>query len=237
MLFLKEGIMMNEEIDKSKEGYIYIYKCIVGKKDDVCKIGKTKHFRDDNDRLAQHLRTTYYGFTPYTRFDTNEVIATGFRVNNINKADTAIKNAFKDKGLSDIEIYNVSYLNGIKTIYKVLNDNALFTGIYRDGYTTYKQLININKKYILDDYKNYEEELGKDKFEPLLKELWKKYKYNYPNYLAGYICKEKDLKSYVSERHNYVPFGNGLFFNINYNYQTKSEIIKKLNDALNDKKN
>lgn len=228
---------MNDEADKSKEGYIYIFKCIVGTKDDVCKIGKTKHFKDDKDRLAQHLRTTYYGFTPYTRFDTNEVIATGFRVSNINKADTVVKNAFKEDSFSDLEIYNIPYFDGIKRLYEVLNDKEkrLFTGIYRDGYTTYKKL-GINKKYILDDYKNYEEELGKDKFEPLLKRLWEKYKNKeFPQDLVGYICEEKDMKSYVSERGNYVPFGKDLYFNINFRYATKAEILKKLNDALNDK--
>ena len=43
------------------------------------------------------------------------------------------------------------------------------------------------------------------------------------------------MKSYVSERGNYVPFGKDLYFNINFRYATKAEILKKLNDALNDK--
>ena len=223
--------MDNEE--NSKEGYIYIFKCIVGTNDDVCKIGKTKHFKDKNDRLAQHLRTTYYGFTPYTRFDTNEVIATGFRVNDMDKADRVIKKAFNKERLSNIEIYNISYFEGIKRIYNTIKSD-FFTGIYRDGYTTYKEL-SINKKYIIDDYKNYEEELGIDKFKPLLKKLWKIYGINYPNSLANYICEEKDLKTYVRDRGNYVSFGKGLTFNINYNYLAKKKIMEILKDALNDK--
>ena len=64
-------------LENLNKGYIYIYKCIVGSKSDVCKIGKTKHFHDGYYRLKQHGRTLYYGFVPYTDFTTGFPIATG----------------------------------------------------------------------------------------------------------------------------------------------------------------
>ena len=51
-------------VSGNNQGYIYIYKCVVGLGSDVCKIGITK---DYDKRLKQHVRTPYYGFIPYNR--------------------------------------------------------------------------------------------------------------------------------------------------------------------------
>ena len=92
---------MNEKLN---EGYIYIYKCVVGSGSDVCKIGITK---DYHKRLQQHVRTPYYGFMPYIEFTTGNPIATVFKISNYDSADTIINNIFHENQFGTFEIYSI----------------------------------------------------------------------------------------------------------------------------------
>lgn len=217
----------------SKEGYIYIYKCIVGINNDICKIGMTENYKNDKDRLRQHLRTPYYGFVPYTRFDTNEVIATIFKVNDVKKADKAVKNHFsnfKDKKiqLSELEIYNINYEDGYKELYKLLKEKEYFVGIYRDGYSSYKDLM-LNKKNILDGYKDYEGTTKKKDFEEQVKRLRRKYKGKYPDELRAMLREKKEFEqSSPSHFKDCIDFGFGLVLDVHVSHAEKMIKLERL---------
>lgn len=233
-------------MSRGGEGYIYIYKCIVGKNDDICKIGKTGNYKNDRDRLVQHLRTPYYGFTPYTRFDTHEVIATIFKVNNVDKADNDVKNYFekerkifnKKSGLDEIfkiqlsglEIYNIDYEDGYKELYKLLKEKNYFIGIYRDGYSSYREL-KLTKNVILDGYKDYEGTTKKQDFEAQVKRLKKKYKGNYPDELKLMLRDKKEFEeSSPSHFKDCIDFGYGLVLDIHVCHAEKVNKLERLKD-------
>jgi predicted GIY-YIG superfamily endonuclease len=90
----------------NNQGYIYIYKCLIGKCSDICKIGVTGDYKS---RLEQHVRTPYFGFMPYCDFSTGKPIATVFKVNDYTNCDSIIKKHFKHLQVSSLEIYNVEY--------------------------------------------------------------------------------------------------------------------------------
>lgn len=216
----------------SKEGFIYIYRCIVGSNKDICKIGVTKHLGDEWDRLRQHLRTPYYGFTPYTEFLSGNVIATGFKVIDMIRADKKVKSYFAKQQISSIEIYNIEYAYAIEKLYNLLKDENLLLGIIRDGYSTYKSL-KIPYNLILDDFDDYEGGTTKKDFEPIVNRLIEKYKGDYPDELLSMLREEEEFKvicpsHYNGGKGNFLRFGDNLILDIHYCKSKKIEIMEKL---------
>ena len=198
MLFKKEGIMMNENGDKTKEGYIYIYKCTQSTdKQDICKIGKTIHFKDELDRIKQHNRTPFHGFTPYIDFDTNQTIITVFKVNDATGADTVVKEAFNEFSMFETELYGVDYVDAIEKLYNLLKDNYYLLGIFRDGHTSvFKRLgVKYNSNLIIDGYGDYEDGTDKKDFQNLIKEIDNKYLGDYKTGFINGLCIDKAIYS------------------------------------------
>lgn len=216
----------------AKEGFIYIYRCIVGSNKDICKIGVTKHLGDEWDRLKQHLRTTYYGFTPYTDFVSGKVIATGFKVTDMRKADNKVRSYFSKQQISSIEIYNIDYAEAIEKLYNLLKDESLLLGIIRDGYSTYEYL-KIPYNLILDNFKDYEGGTTRKDFMPIVNRLIEKYKGNYPDELLSMLREEDEFKEVCSSHYNegkgnFIRFGDNLILDIHYCKSKKKEIMEKL---------
>ncbi len=212
-------------MSKNTQGYIYVFKLIVGTCNDFIKIGKSGNIDNEKDRLVQHKRTSYHGFTPYCDFVTGKIIATKFEVKNMNKCDKAIKEIkkLKNKQLSNLEVYNIDYDIANKLIYEYLvNENELIKFV-EDGYSVYpfiKESTSI-KSITKKDYNKVKDD------------LINKYKKNLPEELLE-ILREKDefikhCKSHY-DRKNYIDFPNDLVLDTNFNAETR---IKLYNDLLN----
>lgn len=210
-----------------KEGYIYIYKCIVGAHSDICKIGRTKHFEDNCDRLKQHVRTTYYGFTAYTEFTTGKPIATLFKVKNLNKADHLIKKYFKEYQVSSIEIYNIDYDDAIEKIYYYLKENEQLIELIKEDFSAY-EFLNRNSE---NDTIN----TTKSAFEKVKQELLLKYPDEIPYQLLVLL---RDIKEFQQNcpshfrNNHFIEFPNGLVLDINFNKAKRVEILNKLKQLL-----
>ncbi len=212
-------------------GFIYIYRCIVGANKDICKIGKTKHLGDHSDRLTQHLRTTYYGFTPYTDFSTGKVIATGFKVTDVDQADKLVKNLFKDRQVSSIEVYNVDYDSAIKELYDFLNANNLLVSFVEDGISAYDFL----KVEDNGDTLKINVDTSKSAFEDIKEQLLSKYGNELPDELL-LLLRDQDEFIEICPSHyksgNYIDFPNNLVLDIHYNKMKRVDILSKLRDLL-----
>lgn len=212
------------------EGYIYIYKCIVGSGSDVCKIGKTKHFHDGYDRLKQHGRTLYYGFVPYTDFTTGFPIATGFRVKNYNIADALVRKNFSDRQFSNIEIYNVDYDLAIKELYEVLNSNGQLIELIQDGISAYDFLVTAPE--VVDEVN---EDTSKATFETVKDKILLKYGNELPEKLMILLKDKEDFMNNCRSHYasgNYIDFPNNLVLDIHYNKMKRVDILSKLRDLL-----
>lgn len=208
----------------TKEGYIYVYKCIVGSRSDVVKIGKTEHFNDKRDRMKQHSRTLYYGFVPYTEFLTGNPISTAFKVNNKDVSDRIVKEAFKEYQLSNIEIYNIEYEDAIEKLNNLLKENNQLIELIEDNYTDYGFL---DKKYQETKRKVYED--ARDK-------IIARYKDDLPEELLS-MLRDKDefIENCNSHyiRGNFIDgFPNNMILDVHYNKIKRKEILDKLNSFL-----
>ena len=211
---------------EEKTGYIYIYKCIVGSHSDICKIGKTEHYGDSMDRLKQHLRTTYYGFTPYCDFVTGNVIATAFKVKNVDDSDRLAKQLFIKKQISGIEIYNVDYDYAIKKLYKALKKNNQLIELIKDGNSAYDFL---NKKV------SFEISTTKATFEEIKDQLLSKYGENLPDELLNMLRDRKSFEENCvshSKSGNYIIFPNDMVLDIHFNKAKRTEILNNLKSFL-----
>ena len=212
---------MNEKLN---EGYIYIYKCVVGSGSDVCKIGITK---DYHKRLQQHVRTPYYGFMPYIEFTTGNPIATVFKISNYDSADTIINNIFHENQFGTFEIYSIDYDEAIRKIYNELKNNNQLIELIKDNYSLYSFLDN-----------NVEESnvnTNKKEFETVRDKLLEKYKNSIPDTLMTML---KDKDDFIENCHshystgNYIDFPSNLILDLNYNKEKRIEILNKLKQLL-----
>lgn len=190
-------------MSKEQEGFIYIYKCVVGNADDICKIGKTTHFRDKHCRIVQSVRTPYYGFMPYMSFD-GDPIVTAFRVKDINATDTEVQNYFKKKQVSSLEIYVVDYMDAIRDLYNFLLKKKRLIELIPDGISNYDSL-RVNKPLSYDTTKT--------NFEYIKQELLFKYSNGLPVQLLSLLRDEQEFSENCSSHFksgNYVVFPDNL---------------------------
>ena len=211
-------------MSNSKEGYIYIYKCIVGTRSDVIKIGKTKHFNDERDRMKQHGRTLYYGFVPYTEFTTGYPISTAFKVKNKEISDKIIKDRFKDYQLSNIEIYNIEYEDAIKIINDLLKEKDQYLELIEDNYTNY------------DFLKGKNSDIRKEDYEYLRDQLLNQYNGKLPEEVLVLLRDKEDFIKNCSSHYNsgnYIDsFPKNMILDIHYNKSKRQEIFDKLKMCL-----
>lgn len=205
---------------KSNEGYIYIYKCVVGSGSDVCKIGITK---DYNKRLKQHVRTPYYGFMPYIEFTTGNPIATIFKINDYANADRIIDSVFKNNQFGNFEIYSVDYDEAIQMLYYELDNKNLLVDFVKDNYSLYS---------FLDDRSETKNiNTNKQDFNKIKEEILIKYNNSIPEELMNML---KDKDEFIENCHshyatgNYIEFPFNLVLDLNYNKQKRIDILNKL---------
>ena len=207
-----------------KEGYIYIYKCVVGSGSDVCKIGITK---DYHKRMQQHVRTPYYGFMPYIEFTTGNPIATVFKIRDYDSADNIINRIFHDNQFGNFEIYSIDYDEAIRKLYNELNNNNQLIELIKDNYSLYSFLNN-----------NIEESninTNKKEFENVKIQLLEKYNNILPDSLMTML---KDKNDFIENCHshystgNYIDFPSNLVLDLNYNKEKRIEILNKLRELL-----
>lgn len=209
---------------KSNDGYIYIYKCVVGSGSDVCKIGITK---DYNRRLKQHVRTPYYGFMPYIEFTTGNPIATIFKINDYANADRIIDSVFKTNQFGSFEIYSVDYDDAIQMLYNELNNNKLLIDLIKDNYSLYSFLEDKNEVKCINT--------NKKEFNKIKDEILIKYNNSIPEELMNML---KDKDEFIENCHshyatgNYIEFPSNLVLDLNYNKQKRIEILNKLTDLI-----
>ncbi len=211
----------------NNEGYIYIYKCIIGSGSDVCKIGITKNF---HDRLKQHVRTPYYGFMPYIEFTTGNPIFTAFRISNYELADSLINELFKEKQIGNYEVYNIYYEDAIKMLYFELKSRNRLIELIKEDYSDYDEILSEH---------NYNTDNNEDTkiatFKDLGSQIVSKYNGELPEEVLVMLRDKDDyIKNCYSHyiRGNYVDFPNNLILDLNYNRATRIEIKKKLLDFL-----
>ena len=209
---------------KSNEGYIYIYKCVVGSGSDVCKIGITK---DYNKRLKQHVRTPYYGFMPYIEFTTGNPIATIFKINDYSNADRIIDSVFKNNQFGNFEIYSVDYDEAIQMLYSELDNKNLLVEFIKDNYSLYSFLDDKSETKSINT--------NKQDFNKIKEEILIKYNNSIPEELMNML---KDKDEFIENCHshyatgNYIEFPSNLVLDLNYNKQKRIEILNKLKHLI-----
>ena len=207
------------------EGYIYIFKCIIGSGSDVCKIGKTDNF---HRRLKQHLRTPYYGFVPYVEFTTGNPIATIFKVKDYKQADELIDNLFHENQFGNFEIYCIDYDEAIEKMYKGLVENEKLLELIKEDYSSY-DFLNNNENAV------EKENTKKEAFINIKEQIIVKYGVMLPEEL---ILMLRDKDDYIEncyshyKRGNYVDFPNNLILDINYNRSKRLDMMNRLKRLL-----
>lgn len=204
-------------------GYIYIYKCVVGNVDNICKIGKTTHFRDKHCRIVQSLRTPYFGFMPYMQFDGTPIV-TGFKVKDVDAADDAVRENFKrqQKQISTLELYVTDYNDGIKELCVFLKQQNQFIELVEDGITDYDFLK-------LDD----SIDTSKSSFMNLLDSILLKYN-KIPDELLPLFKAEDDFKEKCSTHYksgNYVSIDN-LVLDLHVNRSKRIDLFSRISEVL-----
>lgn len=213
---------------KSPEGYIYVYKCVVGTANNICKIGKTRHFKDTQCRIEQSIRTPYYGFFPYMTFE-GEPIVTGFKVKDVNAADTKVREYFKKEGkqIGSLEIYDIDYHVAIQKLYELLQEMNLFLELLEDGVIDYGFLVVKEEAVTIDTTKKV--------FIALRDKILSKYKSNLPKELLEYLRDIKEFQENCSSHYktgNYVEFKDGLVLDIGISKPKRASLLNKLEKLL-----
>ena len=209
---------------KNELGYIYIYKCVVGSGSDVCKIGITKNY---HKRLQQHVRTPYYGFMPYIEFTTGNPIATIFKINDYNSADTIINKIFHNNQFGNFEIYSIDYDDAIKKLYEELKRTDRLIELIKDNYSLYSFLDSVEEKSNV--------KTNKKEFEKIREQLLTKYNGSLPEELMSML---KDKNTFIENCHshyltgNYIDFPTDLVLDLNYSKEKRIEILNKLKSLL-----
>lgn len=226
--YYRNKIGVNFMSKNEKEGYIYVYKCIVGSRSDVVKIGMTKHYNDESDRLKQHGRTLYYGFVPYTNFFTGQPISTAFLVRERKTADKLIKKEFAENQFTNIEVYNIEYQDAIKRIYDILNEKSQFIKLIEDTYTDYNFLDKKEENITEDEIKG---RFKKKDFINLRDALLSKYHNNLPEEIIQMLRNRKEFEENCNSHFklkNWIDFGKDMILDINFNSERRQEIYNKL---------
>jgi len=207
-----------------KSGYIYIYKCVVGNVDNICKIGKTTHFRDKHCRIVQSLRTPYFGFMPYMTFDGTPIV-TGFKVHDVDAADAEVQRYFKKQQVSTLEIYVGNYCDFIKKLCYLLKKRKLFIELLEDGVTDYS---------FLTDQQNDACDTSKIVFEAVKEMILSKYD-EFPSRVLTLLRDAKDFEEHCSSHYssgNYIRFTNDLVLDIHLSKAKRFNILCQLRDLL-----
>ena len=207
-----------------KIGYIYIYKCVVGNVDNICKIGKTTHFRDKHCRIVQSLRTPYFGFMPYMKFDGTPIV-TGFKVRDVDVADVEVQKYFKKQQVSTLEIYVGNYCDFIKKLCYLLKKRKLFIELLEDGVTDYS---------FLTDQQNDACDTSKIVFEAVKEMILSKYD-EFPSRVLTLLRDAKDFEEHCSSHYssgNYIRFTNDLVLDIHLSKAKRFNILCQLRDLL-----
>lgn len=211
-------------LDGFNEGYIYIFKCVVGGASSVCKIGITKDF---HTRLRQHVRTPYYGFIPYIEFTTGNPIATVFKIKEYDLADELIDELFHDNQFGNFEIYCIDYDEAIKRLYFGLKDRNRLIELIKDNYSLYSFLNN-------NDDENYIN-TNKIVFEEIKSKLLVKYNDSFPEELLLMLKNKSEFMENCNShfiRGNYIDFTEELVLDLNFNKEKRVEILNKLKSFL-----
>ena len=211
----------------NNQGYIYIYKCLIGKCSDICKIGVTGDYKS---RLEQHVRTPYFGFMPYCDFSTGKPIATVFKVNDYTNCDSIIKKHFKHLQVSSLEIYNVEYDKAIKEIYDLLVFSKQYIELIPDGISLYDYIPQYKQDAVFDD------DTSKKTFTEIIDKISNKYNNNYPeefiNMLRDKADYEENCKSHYNTG-NYIVISDKYILDLNYSKAKRTELKEKLLNILN----
>ncbi len=204
-------------------GYIYIYKCVVGNVDNICKIGKTTHFRDKHCRIVQSLRTPYFGFMPYMQFDGTPIV-TGFKVRDVDVADAEVHKYFKKQQVSTLEIYVTDYIEGVKKLHDFLVRKKLLIEIMEDDVTDYSFLK-------LD---NYTIDTTKSNFKNLLDSILLKYNNEIPSKLLPLFKGMDEFREHCKSHYNsgnYISIDN-LVLDLHVCRPKRIKILSQISDLL-----
>lgn len=208
-----------------KIGYIYIYKCVVGNVDNICKIGKTTHFRDKHCRIVQSLRTPYFGFMPYMQFDGTPIV-TGFKVRDVDIADAEVQKYFKKQQVSTLEIYVGNYCDFIKKLCYLLKKCKLFIELLEDGVTDYS-FLQYDEKISVDT--------SKSSFEKIKQELLSKYD-DLPTEVLKLLRTKADIQDNCPSHlkfGNYVEFPGEMILDLNFDKARRFDILSQLSGFIN----
>ena len=208
-----------------KPGYIYVYPCIQGNLKNLSKIGVTDDFKE---RMAQHVRTPYQGFTCFLNFSNRKPIATAFRVKYMDVADDLVKNYFsKDYQIAArIEVYNINYNVAIQELYNLLYDNNEYIDLIEDGVTDYSFLV------LKDEVKV---DTRKEIFESLRDKILSKYNGNLPDELMLLLRDKEEYKDHCSSHYktgNFVEFRDGYILDICVSKPSRFLLLNKLQELL-----
>lgn len=205
-------------------GYIYIYKCVVGNVDNICKIGKTTHFRDKHCRIVQSLRTPYAGLFPYLSFDGTPIV-TGFKVRDVDVADVEVQKYFKKQQVSTLEIYVTDYIEGVKKLHDFLVRKKLLIEVLEDGVTDYGFLQD-DEKILVDT--------SKSTFEIIKQVLLSKYG-DVPTEALKLLRTKADIQDNCPSHlkyGNYVEFPGDMILDLNFDKAKRFDILSQLSDLL-----
>lgn len=207
-----------------KPGYIYIYPCIQGNLKNLSKIGVTDDFKE---RMAQHVRTPYQGFTCFLNFSNRKPIATAFRVNHMDVADDLVKNYFSAgyQIAARIEAYNINYNVAIQELYNLLYDNDEYIELIEDGVTDYSFLKDDGESLV---------DTSKSSFERIKQALLSKYD-DVPTKLFKLLRTKDDIQSKCPSHlryGNYVEFPNDMILDLNFDKAGRIDILTQLSDLL-----
>lgn len=208
-----------------KIGYIYIYKCVVGNVDNICKIGKTTHFRDKHCRIVQSLRTPYAGLFPYLSFDGTPIV-TGFKVKDVGAADIEVQEYFKKQQISTLEIYVIDYIDGVKKLHDFLVRKKLLIELLEDGVTDYSFLQD-DEKILVDT--------SKSSFKKIKQELLSKYDV-LPTEVLKLLRTKADIQDNCPSHlmyGNYVEFPGDMILDLNFDKARRVKILTQLNGFIN----
>lgn len=209
---------------KGAEGYVYVYKVIVGNSHDFVKIGVSN---DYIGRMQQHVRTPYQGFLCFLNFLTCEPIVTAFEVTNMGLCDDLVQEHFKKYQLGDIEVYNINYNEAIKELYTLLNANNQFQGqgLIEDRITDYS---------FLSEQPSNKDCTDKSVFEAVRDMILAKYD-ELPSQALTHLRDAKDFETNCSSHYrsgNYIHFTTDLVLDLHSSKAKRFDLLCQLRDLL-----